>query len=90
MSSGDPMLTKGARTPFLTRMKRFVAKMLGGSSAGAAPPGSPTDPYAGVREPKWRTPNGRSSAVAVMEPPDNEAVMVVSKPSRAHAAVSRQ
>jgi hypothetical protein len=34
-----------------------------------------TDPFVGVREPKRRTPGGRSSAIALMEPEVNRQVV---------------
>ena len=39
----------------------------------------PPDPYLGVREPRRRTPGGRSSAVAVEEPPPSRSVRAVGK-----------
>ncbi|HTI36791.1 MAG TPA: hypothetical protein VL484_04460 [Vicinamibacterales bacterium] len=35
----------------------------------------PVDPLAPVREPKWRDPGGRSSAIAVPEPEPDEFVL---------------
>lgn len=49
----------------LDRLKQIVARVLG----RRPPPSGPLpDPHAGVREPRNRRPNGRESAVGVMEP----------------------
>jgi hypothetical protein len=39
----------------------------------------PSDPYAAVRQPRQRTPGGRSSAVAVEEPPRSSAVRAIGR-----------
>jgi len=49
----------------LKRIRRLVTTLFGAPPANNGPD---TDPYAGVREPKKRSPGGRSSAVAVEEP----------------------
>lgn len=51
------------------RLKELAARLFG--RLPPLPPqwpGSPEDPYVGVREPRPRRPGGRSSAAAVREP----------------------
>jgi hypothetical protein len=57
------------------RLKDLAARLLGRQWPPLPPqwPGPPEDPYAGVREPKYRRPGGRTSAVAVMEPESDQA-----------------
>jgi hypothetical protein len=57
----------------LQSVRRIVAALL-----GKLPPFSPPeDPYAAVREPRRRTPGGRSSAVALAEPEPRRRVRAV-------------
>jgi hypothetical protein len=51
----------------------------------AFPPAPPDDPHAGVREPRKRGPGGKSSAVALAEPPERESVRAVGLPGAAAA-----
>ena len=43
------------------------------------PPESPGQPLAGVRHPRWRGPNGRRSAIAVVEPDPDESVQAIGR-----------
>jgi hypothetical protein len=59
------------------RIRDFFARLFGGSSFGD---GRPTDPHAGVREPRRGKPRGGGSAVALVEPDDErEAVNAVGR-----------
>ncbi len=56
----------------LEYLKALVARFLQRGPDWLGPP--PRDPYAGVRVPRRRGPGGRSSAVAVAEPPPESSV----------------
>ena len=56
---------------FFERLKRIAARLMG---RGGPQFGPPTDPYAGVREPRKRGPAGRHSAAAVMEPEPDRSI----------------
>ena len=50
------------------RLRELGRRLMGRGPLPPPPwPDSPEDPYAGVREPKFRKPGGRSSAVALQE-----------------------
>jgi len=49
----------------LQRIRRLITTLFGSPPAGN---GSDADPYVGVREPRKRSPGGRSSAATVEEP----------------------
>ena len=51
----------------LTQIRDLVRRVFGPRSAGE-------DPYAGVRVPTRRSPSGRSSAIAVMAPREDDEV----------------
>ena len=56
----------------LTRIRDLFRRITGSSSAGE-------DPCAGVRVPTRRGPPGRSSAIAVMEPGDDDDVTAIGR-----------
>jgi len=56
----------------LTQLKRAFAKLVSFLSGGRSSGGPPVDPYARVTAPRRKGPNDRSSAVAVLEPDDEE------------------
>lgn len=56
----------------LTELKRVVLKVVSLLTGGRYPGSPPRNPYAGVRSPRRRNPNDRSSAVALLEPDDEE------------------
>jgi hypothetical protein len=56
------------------RLKQLAARLMGW---GPPPPDPTHDPHAGVRAPRSRTPGGRHSSVAVMEPEPDRAVSAV-------------
>ena len=58
-------------------LKRFLARFFW---RWRPRPGSPEDPYAGVRAPRTRGPGGRGAAVAVMEPEPDASVAAVGRP----------
>ena len=49
-------------------MFQFVRRLVAALLKRLRPFSPPEDPYAAVREPRRRNPNGRSSAVALAEP----------------------
>jgi hypothetical protein len=51
----------------LAYLRAIAARLLRDGFRGL-PPRPPDDPYVGVREPRRRSPGGRSTAVAVEEP----------------------
>ena len=56
------------------RLRQLVARLEG----RRPPPVDPTlDPYAGVREPRRRTPGGRHDSVAVMEPEPDQLISAI-------------
>jgi hypothetical protein len=62
----------------LNYLRRLAAAVLRRQSP-FHPFNPPSDPYAAVREPRRRSPGGRSSAVAVEEPPPASAVQAIGR-----------
>jgi hypothetical protein len=61
----------------LRHLKLIVARLRGERPPWLAPP---QDPFAGVRQPRWRRPGGRESAAAVLEPQPDRNVDAVGRP----------
>lgn len=60
-------------------LKRIVAWLQARRPPSSRPP---ADPFAGVRAPRTRGPNGGNSAVALMEPKAHETVRAVARRSQ--------
>ena len=59
------------------RFGRYIAVLLNKLRSFNPPEDSSEDPFAGVREPRRRSPTGRSFAVALAEPPASQDVRAV-------------
>jgi len=72
---------------FFTRKRQPADPMTPSFFPGARGPlQPPRDPSSGVRHPRSHRPGGKSAAIAVDEPDDDEALMAIGGPREQHAS----